>query len=646
MKKTKISLVAAIILATNLYSQTTLETVTISANPIETDEKKATFTTEVYTKKDIEQSKSKDIYDFLSSQTSVNVMPSFGNTFSQSLDIRGYGIENGNQNLVVVVNGRRLNNVDMSSQLLSSIPLESVEKIEILKGSGSVRYGDGANSGVINIVTDKKNANYIKTYLGNNTSKGGVVSLGYGNEYVIANAYVDYNSTDGNLRNAKDEENDSYIKNKSFSVVFTPIESLELSVARTYSNMSTKYGSPITLDKYKKDPSYTARFNEQYLSSYVTSVGARYDFNPNFWIDANLSDEDKISKFGTSSDTQYNYKSYSSTVNYKDDIFKATAGVDGFKGDRFNFASTWGTPENNTKKENLAGFVSLELDALDDLTISTGARREKVEYEYKPFAQKNLEQKDYLNAYDLGVNYRLTENQSIFANYNRSFQSPDIDRFFTTDWITMATSFNGFIEPAKVHNYTIGYNNIQENNKLKISLFRANLTNEIYYYNSGNWMIPSYNTNIDKSHKYGLEIYDKFLINESLFTSLNYSYVKAKIDNENEGKGAYDGKDLPGVSNHNVTVGLGYDFYKFSTLLSHTYKSSAYAINDFKNNFKQKQEAYHSTDFSVSFNHKNLEIFGKIQNLFDQKNGLWVQDDAIYPVNFERTFYAGMKVSF
>ena len=176
----------------------------------------------------------------------------------------------------------------------------------------------------------------------------------------------------------------------------------------------------------------------------------------------------------------------------------------------------------------------------------------------------------------------------------------------------------------------------------KISLFRSELKNEIYLYQ----VLGYKNTNIDKSHKYGLEIYDKFLITDELFTSLNYSYIRAKIDNENEGNGAYNGKDLPGVSKHNLTLGLGYDFYKFSTFLSHSYKSSAYAINDFKNDFKQKQEAYHSTDFSVSFKHKELEIFGKIQNLFDQKNALWVRDDEIYPVNFERTFFAGMKVSF
>ena len=633
MKKINVSLVASFLIATNLYSnETKLETVTISANPIEIDEKKATFATEIYTKKDIEQSKSKDIYDFLASQTSVNVMPYFGNKFSQSLDMRGYGIGNGNQNLVVVVNGRRLNNIDMAPQLLSSIPLESIEKIEILKGSGSVRYGDGANAGVINIITDKKNANYIKGYLGNNTSKGGVVSLGYGNEYVIANAYIDYSSTDGNLKDINSKENDNYIKNKSISLVFTPIDSLELSLSRTYSNMNTKYGNPITLEQYKKDPSFSPNgFSEQYFSSYVTSASARYDFNQNFWIDANFNDEDKKSYFPTWKQ-DYEYKSFNSSFNYKDDIFKTSIGIDGFKGDRLGSFDT-------TTKDNIAGFASFELNAIDDLTVSTGIRRENIKYEYNPLGGNNLKQDDYLNAYEFGINYLLDENQSIFANYNRSFQTPDVDRFFSYG------SFNGFIEPAKVNNYTVGYNNIQENNKLKISLFRANLKNEIYYYDTGSFL-TSFNTNIDKSHKYGLEVYDKFLITDKLFTSLNYSYIRAKIDNENEGNGDYNGKDLPGVSKHNLTVGLGYDFYKFSTFLSHTYKSSAYAYNDFNNNFKQKQEAYHSTDFSVSFNHKNLEIFGKVQNLFDEKNGLWVKDDAIYPVNFERTFFAGMKVSF
>ncbi|MDX4012556.1 TonB-dependent receptor [Aliarcobacter skirrowii] len=643
MKKTNISLVASFLLATNLYSQTTtLQSVKISANTIETDEKKATFATEVYTKKDIEQSNSKDIYDFLSSQTSVKVMPNMGNTFSQSLDMRGYGLENGNQNLVVIVNGRRLNNIDMAPQLLSSISIDSIEKIEIIKGSGSVRYGDGANSGVINIVTDKKNSNYIKTAFGDNFTKNGVVSLGYGNEYIIANAYIDYSSTNGSIEDLNEKTNENYIKNKNFSIIFTPIENLELNLVRTYSNMNLNYANPITLDQFKNNPNLSPNgFNEQYFSSYVTIAGIRYDFNSDFYIDANFSDEDKISNFITwSNSSKYEYKSFNSSINYKNDIFKTSLGVDGFKGKRIGNTNT-------TSKDNMAGFASFEINATDDLILSTGFRRENVKYEYNPQSGTNLKQDSYLNAYDFGINYTLDENQSVFANYNRSFQAPDIDRFFSR-----GGGFNEFIEPAKVDNYNIGYNNIQNNNKLKVSLFRANLKNEIYFYDSGDWMIPSYNTNIDKSYKYGLEVYDKYLINDKLFTSLNYSYIIAKIDEENKSNGAYNGKKLPGVSKHNLSLALGYSPAKnFETILSHSYRSSTYAIGDFKNNFYEKQKHYHSTDLSFNFKKKNVELFAKIQNLFDQKNGLWVANtwgssDTVYPVNFERTFFAGMKVNF
>ena len=54
-----------------------------------------------------------------------------------------------------------------------------------------------------------------------------------------------------------------------------------------------------------------------------------------------------------------------------------------------------------------------------------------------------------------------------------------------------------------------------------------------------------------------------------------------------------------------------------------------------------------ATFFCVGENVKNYpELFAKIQNLLDEDNGLWIKDDNIYPVNFERTYYAGMKVKF
>ncbi|CAM4020642.1 TonB-dependent receptor [Arcobacter cloacae] len=643
-KKLSISLVASFLLATtNLFSAESLETITVNSSAIKTDEKKATFATEIYTKEDIQNSKSKDVYDFLSSQTSINVSPSYGNTFSQKIDLRGYGIGDGYQNIIVLVNGRRLNNIDMSSQLLSSIPLESIEKIEILKGTGSVAFGDGANAGVINIITNGKNDNYVKAYVGNNGTKNGTASLGFVHEKIIANALIDYTSTDGTRIDLNDDKDKNYNKNKNFNLIYFPRDDLELNLTRNYSNMNINYAGSLTLDEYKNNPNKANSFTEQYFSSYVTTGGFKYNFNPNLSWESTYSDEDKTSNYITySSKSDYEYKSFSSKLNYQQDNYKLLLGVDGFDGDRI-------ATSNITNKSNKAVFVSGEYNISDDLKVSSGIRRENVEYKYEPNGSSTLKNDDYLNAYDLGLNYQLDENSSLFANYNKSFQAPDIDRFFASTWVnvggvwTSTTTFNGFIEPAKVNNYTVGYNNIQKNNKLKISLFRADLKNEIYYYSVG---FVNRNTNIDESHKYGVEVFDKYLINDNLYTSANYSYIIAKIDEENEGSGAYNGKDLPGVSKHNITVNLGYNINNINTVLSHTYRSSAYAANDFGNNFNQKQEAYHSTDLGTSYTYQNLELFAKIQNIFDEKNGLWIRDNAIYPVNFERTYYAGMKVKF
>ena len=54
----------------------------------------------------------------------------------------------------MLINGRRLNDLDLAGVDLSTIPRESIDHIEITRGnSGAVLYGDGAVGGVINIVT-------------------------------------------------------------------------------------------------------------------------------------------------------------------------------------------------------------------------------------------------------------------------------------------------------------------------------------------------------------------------------------------------------------------------------------------------------------------------------------------------------------
>jgi iron complex outermembrane receptor protein len=76
-----------------------------------------------------------------------------GNGRSYRVDLRGFG-ETAQSNTLVLVDGRRINQADLSGTDWTLIPLDRVKRVEIIRGArGSVLYGDNASGGVINIIT-------------------------------------------------------------------------------------------------------------------------------------------------------------------------------------------------------------------------------------------------------------------------------------------------------------------------------------------------------------------------------------------------------------------------------------------------------------------------------------------------------------
>jgi iron complex outermembrane receptor protein len=199
---------------------------------------------------------------------------------------------------------------------------------------------------------------------------------------------------------------------------------------------------------------------------------------------------------------------------------------------------------------------------------------------------------------------------------------------------------------VKVRTITLGLNHVSARNRLKVAAFHANLRDEIYFFDTGNFL-TSVNTNIDKSHKYGLEVQDSWMITPTLTALLNYTWTRAMIDREDSGAGAFDDKELPGVPRHNVVAGLNVRVGEHGNLhLSHTWRSKAWAADDFDNNNAQKQREYQSTDLAYRHRLEGLELYAAVSNLFEYENGVWVGDDQIYPVNFARTWKVGAKLSF
>ena len=94
-----------------------------------------------------------------------------GNNYT--LDLRGFG-STADSNQVVIVDGLRLNEGDLTTAGLASIPIASVERIEVLRGTGAVLYGEGATGGVIVITTKAglgaQRANGASIYAGAGTN--------------------------------------------------------------------------------------------------------------------------------------------------------------------------------------------------------------------------------------------------------------------------------------------------------------------------------------------------------------------------------------------------------------------------------------------------------------------------------------------
>ena len=95
--------------------------------------------------------------DILSREVGVQVqhLLSSTNGSRDGVDLRGFGAF-AQSNVLILVNGRRYQDFDLQGFDFSSIPLNSIERIEITRGNSStVLYGDGAIGGSINIVLKK-----------------------------------------------------------------------------------------------------------------------------------------------------------------------------------------------------------------------------------------------------------------------------------------------------------------------------------------------------------------------------------------------------------------------------------------------------------------------------------------------------------
>ena len=616
-----------------------LKPTNIASNYFNEVDTSAPFSSEIYTESDINNSNSSNIYDFLTQNTSLNVAPANGNRFTQKIAARGYGLTDGYQNIVITLNGIRLNNIDTSAQELNVIDINNIEKIEIIKGSGSVIYGDSAMAGAIHIYTKKNTETQLLTAVGNYGLEQSAVSFGLNQEKFGLNLSLDnlkhggYSVMDPSGNKDKGEQT-----NKNIGIVFNIYNGTELQLGYSRNNLNNRYPNYLTNSQFKENPAQNStgrKYTFREAKSTTSSFKVKSQLNDSLLLSFHTSKIIKDSQntyYYSSSPTKndYDYRSNDLLMTYENGNLKIDSGITTFNGSRKGLSDT-------TTKENTGLFTQFQYNQ-NDTIFTAGVRNESVDYAYKPNSGSHKSGSHHLNAFDIGFNTNLNYSTSVFSNINLAFQAPLIDRFFKWDG-----SFNGFMNPSKSRTINVGLNHLTDKTKTKATFFRSNLTDEMYYYSDG-----YKNTNLDKTHKYGLELQNKYIVNPKWSTNVNYAYTVAKIDEENEASGAYNGKTLPMTSKHNVSASAIYSINDNANLmLTQKYRSKAFSEEDFANSKSQRQKTYSSTNINFSYRaNDNLEFKFDIENLFKNSYGTWLRDDVIYPSNSTRNIKAELSYKF
>ncbi len=110
----------------------------------------------VVTAKQIQESGATNLVEVVQRQPGFFAQGQNKGAYDQIVDIRGYNNGGGNgQRTVVLVDGLKTNAVVGAFTDWATIPVDNIERIEIVRGPAAALYGDGALAGVVNIITKK-----------------------------------------------------------------------------------------------------------------------------------------------------------------------------------------------------------------------------------------------------------------------------------------------------------------------------------------------------------------------------------------------------------------------------------------------------------------------------------------------------------
>ena len=594
----------------------------------------------IITKKDIEKYKNTQIQDIIEFESGIKSRSIYGSNSSGSkttIDIRGMGAQ-AKSNILILINGQRLNNIDMSEIDFPSIPIESIDIIEIIKGNAaSVLYGEGAIGGVINIITkpaiSEKRVNEVILKSGTHNYKE------FNWKYIENfgrykfNTYFNNTETDG-YRDHNEQKQTNLTSELRYS---SKKNDHFIQIGINDQNMNTP-------GDRSQNEIYSDRKGTDTLNDYIKSDGAHMLYGSNYIIndsiklifDASLRLKDSYSDLQSTSFPSYsetflrNYQltpRINQTTNFYKKELNSVYGLD------IQYADYYSHRKKNQLAIPLhvydawqtshAIYTHQSINLTEFTTLGGGLRYQKnkiaigdhLETAAPDYAGWQTEHQSYLNqetnyAYNIGIEYELGNKNTIYSRLGTGFRYANID-----DRIGGSGGNSLDLNTQETKDYEIGTKFISDNFFYNLSAYLIEGENEIAYDTDA-----FENINMNSTKRFGLELQTKNKISNQINLINNLTFAKAKYTSGDQGTYATDfnNKDVPLVPQYSYDGSVEWEISDSTKFITKIKYQDEMRMESDDENFQPKIPSYVIAGISIYNKFDKFFTNLSINNLFDE----------------------------
>lgn len=654
MRMATLALLAALAPAALAQTMSNGDAVIIQATRFPEDTRRLPARVTVLDTEDIARSAARTLPELLVEQAGLAMRDFFGNNAAgAAIDLRGFGIT-GAQNTLVLVDGRRLSDFDLSGVQWAAIPLASIERIEILRGTGAVLYGDGATAGVVNIITRSplkqgRRAEALGRIASYGTAEGQLYGSLAGEAFGI-NASVYGYDADGFRRNNRNQQ-----ENLAMNMRWGAGESyLDLRFGRDRQDMrlpgARAVQPSIGLNEYVTDPRGAQTPNDwsERDGNRAGATLVHFAGSAEFKLDLDWRDKAQRSYFDqlgpVARDDRLAWSSIGPRVRLPLQLagvrHRLVIGADSnawrYDSRRTDRPENLLQPVNRVRVDQDAQAIYLQdsVELSPATLVTLGWRGERVKYRaadafnpaspgYPGFGSQApaVQETQHQHAWEIGLRQALSPAWAWFARAGRSYRLVNAEEIYESDAAFIA-QFQ-ILRPQHALTHEAGAEWRAHGASMRGSLFQADVTDEIHLdpFSAGIG-----NTNLPPSRRRGLEIEASWQATQALRLSAGYAYTDARFrGGVLPGNALFGtnvniaGKRVPLVPEHKLNLGLAWDLGERILLSAAlTAVSEQFMDNDEPNTLAANIPAYALLDLKLARDFGWGRLALAVNNLLDE----------------------------